>query len=299
MSTLTSRSAHSALRAARYAPIFAAFAIVAAAIALFRLRTSPFYTHFNGLNSDIYVYQVVGNSWVHGLLPYRDVFDVKGPSFYLLFHLFALIHPWSMAPPLLALTLLAFTSLWLAYAITRQHLHGRYFCALLAVVSCTTIYLAVARVASSFTIEELSVPGVLMLLWIVSRWLGGQDPVPARWWFLDGVVFSSLFWAKYQVIAPWAAMLTVLFVLVIGKQLRARSLGRVVLLNLCGAVLGTMVILSFYIPIIPQVFRAYFAAKHLQPDLSRELWQQLTYIFTTFRTTPQPPCCYWFWRHSR
>ena len=48
-------------------------------------------------------------------LPYRDVYDVKGPFLYLLFGLFAWIRPWSMGPPLVFLAILASCSMWLAY----------------------------------------------------------------------------------------------------------------------------------------------------------------------------------------
>ena len=103
----------------------ALFLAVGTAIALIRLRTSPLYPAFNDVNSDIYVFAMVGNSWTYGLLPYRDVYDVKGPFLYLLFGLFAKIQPWSMGPPLAFLALLASSSVWLAYAIARLHRLGR------------------------------------------------------------------------------------------------------------------------------------------------------------------------------
>ena len=45
------------------------FAVVATAIAMIRFRPSPLYPAFNDVNSDVYVYQLIGNSWVDGLLP--------------------------------------------------------------------------------------------------------------------------------------------------------------------------------------------------------------------------------------
>jgi len=60
-----------------YAVIGVAFAVVATTVAIVRFRTSPLYPKYNDINSDVYVYQIIGNSWTHGLLPYRDVFDIK------------------------------------------------------------------------------------------------------------------------------------------------------------------------------------------------------------------------------
>jgi len=255
------------------AAIGVVFVVVATGIALVRFRCSPLYPTLNDVNSDVYVYQVVGNSWAHGLLPYRDVYDVKGPFLYLLFKLFAWLRPWSMGPPLAALVLLTFGSLWLAYAVARHYLQGRALAAVAAAVSCLLIYLSAATVPTSFTCEELAVPGVLLLLWLVTRWLNepDRDGVANAWWVLDGIVFGALFWSKYQVIAPWVAMLVALAVIVVRGGLAARSLGRVVVLHLAGAVIATAAILIFYVPDLPDMLRAYFLAKRSNLDPAHEL----------------------------
>lgn len=247
------------------------FVVIATGIALIRLRCSPFYPTLNDINSDVYVYQMVGNSWAHGLLPYREVYDVKGPFLYLLFGLFARLRPWSMGPPLAVLAALAFISLWLAYALARLHLQRRPLAALAAVVSCVLIYLSVADVPTSFTCEELAVPGVLLLLWLAIRWLRGRDQVPDAWWVLDGIVLGALFWTKYQVIAPWAAMLVALTVIVLRGGLPARCLGRVIVLHLAGVAIATVLILPFYAGALPDMLQAYFLAKRGNLNLMGEL----------------------------
>jgi len=237
------------------------FAAVAVGIALVRFRVSPWYPPLNDVNSDVYVYLGVGHAWAEGLLPYRDVYDIKGPFLYLLFGLFATLGPWSMWPPLGFLAALAFASLWLAYSLARLHVLSRPLAALAAVLSCAVIYLSVSGVPTSFTCEELAVPGVLLLLWLVLRRLGGRDDIAAAWWVLDGVVLGALFWSKYQVIAPWAAMLVALAVVVVRGGLSARSLGRLVVLHLAGFVIATVAILPWYLTVLPDLLRAYFLAK--------------------------------------
>ncbi len=265
------------------AAIGVVFVVVATGIALVRFRCSPLYATLNDVNSDVYVYQVVGNSWVHGLLPYRDVYDVKGPFLYLLFKLFAWLRPWSMGPPLAALGLLAFGSLCLAYAVAREYLQRRALAAVAAVGSCLLIYLSVATVPTSFTCEELAVPGVLLLLWLVTRWLDEPERkgVASAWWILDGIVFAALFWSKYQVIAPWVAMLVALAVIVVRGELTPRSLGRVVVLHLAGAVLATAAILVFYVPDLPDMLKAYFLAKRGSLDPAHELLAEADFASRT------------------
>ena len=130
--------------------------VVGTVIAFARLRTSPWYPRFNDVNSDLYVFQMIGNSWLYGFLPYRDVYDVKGPFLHLLFGLFAWIRPWSMGPPLVFLAILASCSMWLAHRIGRLYRLSRGIAALCAAASCVVIYLGVADVKTSFTCEEIA-----------------------------------------------------------------------------------------------------------------------------------------------
>lgn len=258
------------------------FAVVAVVIALIRFRVSPLYPTNNDINSDIYVYQEFGNSWVHGYFPYRDNFDVKGPFLFLLFRLFAMIRPWSMALPGIALAALAFSSLWLSYLIARIHVRGRVIPAVAAVVSCTLIYLSVSNVRTSFTCAELAVPGVLFLLWLASRWLYEGDRVPDLLWALDGVVLGLLFWTKYPVIAPWGGMLIAFIVLLLRGSIDPRYLWRMVVVHALGFALATVVVLAFYMPVLSELFRAYFVAKPSGVNLAQELPAEARFVVTTF-----------------
>jgi dolichyl-phosphate-mannose-protein mannosyltransferase len=241
------------------AVIGVAFAVVATTVAIVRFRTSPLYPTYNDINSDVYVYQIIGNSWTHGLLPYRDVYDIKGPFLFLLFGLFARIRPWSMGPPLVVLTLLAFMSVWLAYAIARLYNLRRSIAAVSAVSSILLIYLSVMSVESSFTCAELAVPAILLMLWLTLCWLQ-KGTINAWWWMIDGVLLGALFWSKYLVIIPWVGILLASVVLVIRGQILARDLRRVIFLHLIGVAIASALILPFYAAILPDMLRGYFLA---------------------------------------
>lgn len=261
-------------------------ATAAVVIALYRLRMSPVYPRLNSINSDFYVYQVVGNSWVHGHWPYRDVFDVKGPTLYLLFAGFARIRPWSAAPPFVMLVLLATATLWLAFTIARRWLTVP--AAVASALACATlIYLTPVAAMSSFTCEELAVPGILLALWLVQRLLAGEE-VSTRWWLLDGVVFGLLFWAKYQVITPWAGLLLALLVLHRKLGISLQDLGRVVAVHLIGAMAATVVVLAWYLPVLGQMFHAYFAAKSNTQHLGSELSNEGQFLRLTWSLGPAP-----------
>lgn len=265
---------------ARSAGLGLLFALVGLVVALVRLRTSPWYPRFNDVNSDVYVFQMVGNSWRYGFLPYRDVYDVKGPFLYLLFGGFAQIRPWSMGLPLAFLVVLATCSVWLGYVIARLYV-ARGWAAMSAVCSCLAIYLGVADVNTSFTCEELAVPGVLLMLWLVLRWLRSGVEIRAGWWVVDGLVFGALFWTKYQVIAPWAGVFIALIVLTILRRLPLPAFLRMAGWNLLGLVAATAAILPFYTAVLPEMGQAYFLGKRGSIDLAGELPAQRAWVVRT------------------
>lgn len=278
------QQAHGGRRVLRNVLVGALFTVLAAAVALVRLRTSPLYPPANDVNSDVFVYQVVGNAWVEGRAPYRDVFDVKGPFLFLLFGLFALVRPWSMAAPLVALVLLALASLSLSLAIARMYVRG-WAAVACAAAACLVLYLGVSGVPTSFSCEELAVPGVLLMLWLAVRSLRGER-VATAWWLLDGAVMGVLFWSKYQVVAPWFGMVGGMLLLVARRQVGGRRLGRVVLLHVGGFLLATVAVLAWYAGDLTGALSAYFVAKTQRLDLASELPAQAEYLRSLVVTNP-------------
>ena len=108
------------------------------------------------------------------------------------------------------------------------------------------------------------------MLWLVLRLLRSEktretgetrEEVSAAWWVIDGMVFGALFWTKYQVIAPWAAVFVGLIVLTIGGRLPVRSLGRVAGWNTVGLIATTIIVLSCYWAVLSDMAEAYFPGK--------------------------------------
>ena len=282
--------------AAGHVMLAMSFVLVGTVIAFVRFRVSPWYPPMNDVNSDVYVFQMVGNSWNAGYLPYRDVYDVKGPFLYLLFGLFAWLAPWSMTPPLVLLAVLATAAVGLSYVIAQRFGLSRGTAAAAAVASTVVAYLGVSGVSTSFTCEEVAVPGVLLMLGLVLRLLGSEraepaktahpaaaleDRVPAGWWVVNGAAFGALFWAKYQVISPWALMFLGLVVLTVRGRISLRSLGRVAAWNALGLVIATAAILPWYRSVLPEMVEAYFAGKRGSIDLSGELPAQAAWFMKT------------------
>lgn len=260
------------------------FAVVSCIVGLVRLRVSPVYPADNDVNSDFYVYQVIGNSWAHGQWPYEDVFDVKGPSLLLLFRVFATVKAWSVWPPLLMLVALAHASLWIAYTTARRWV-GPVAAAGCAVATVLMIYLSPRGIPTSFSCEELAVPGVLLLLWLTSRWVS-DERVSGWWWITDGAVFGFLFWAKYQVVAPWAAVLVAVALFGTRGGVSRAELRRVVVTHLVGFAAVTVLVLAWYVPVLPRLGFAYFHASSPEQPLSQEPWNQAEFMRELISLSP-------------
>lgn len=67
------------------------FALSSLMILMFNSRSSFLYPD-NGW-VDAQAFYTVGRGWMHGLIPYRDLFEQKGPLLYLLYGLGWLIDP--------------------------------------------------------------------------------------------------------------------------------------------------------------------------------------------------------------
>ncbi|YAL84214.1 glycosyltransferase family 39 protein [Dermacoccaceae bacterium W4C1] len=281
---VTEQAAAHRSRLRRTAVLSVTFGLVATVIALFRFRLSPLYPKLNDLNSDFFVYTLVGNSWAHGEMPYRDIYDVKGPSLFLLTRAFAELSPWSTWPALVFLALLAGASLALAYAIARRYLSIAGSVAS-AIASALLIYLSLEHVNSSFTGEELAVPGVLLVIWLTLRTIEGEHFV-ARWWILNGAAFAALFWCKYQVVAPWGGLLIALMVLAWRGMIDREHLKRVIRWNTVGFAVVTAAVLVWYLPVLSQVFHAYFISKDVGAGWLHEPIEQARFVGELWSTEP-------------
>ncbi|MDR2748617.1 MAG: hypothetical protein LBB10_01805, partial [Bifidobacteriaceae bacterium] len=187
-------------------------------IALFRYQTSPLWSAGN--NSDIWVYQIMGNAWNHGVVPYKDLFDVKGPAWYMLFSLLAYITPWSNAAPFIFLILIYTISFVITYKISKLFL-SPFISYCISSLFCFLTFLADAYsigFTTSFTVEEVSVPFILFSIYITLEYFYFEKGISKICFLLFGVCFAFTLWSKYQLIAPTLGIYFGLFILCICKK---------------------------------------------------------------------------------
>ena len=164
----------------------AACAAVSAALVFLCSSTSPL---FSIMSDDSSIFLVVGKYWREGWLPYRDLWDSKGPF---LFLVNAIGYSITSSPLGVALLQVAFMSatLFFTYKLLRCEFGaGRSALAAFGVF-CTLAYVY----GSGDTAEEFVMPLIAWLFYRLHRWLdGSRQDFPLGDALLCGVAFGLCF----------------------------------------------------------------------------------------------------------
>ncbi|MDR2799265.1 MAG: hypothetical protein LBB07_01405, partial [Bifidobacteriaceae bacterium] len=230
-------------------------------IALFRYQTSALWSAGN--NSDLWVYQIMGNAWNHGVMPYKDLFDVKGPAWYFLWAVLEFITPWSNIAPFCFLIFIYTISFLITYKISKLFLSS-FISYCISSIFCFLAFLTDAYnfgFTSTFSVEEVCVPLILFSIYIILKYFYFKKDISKISLIIVGVCYAFAFWSKYQIIAPWIGLYFGLFILCIIKKIKWKRFWKSIFYFLIGFAIFTVFI--FLILIISgnfiQMFQCYFS----------------------------------------
>jgi hypothetical protein len=145
--------------------VFVLFACLSLLILFFSSIQSPFFRY--SFFQDANVYLGIGRAMQHGLMPYRDIFDHKGPLLYLLQYLAAWAFPHSTYGVYILLSLCLTTFLFFGYRIARVFLSVK-----ASFVSVLILQLMVMNNSWWFGLgaaEEYLLPGLMACLYYLVR----------------------------------------------------------------------------------------------------------------------------------
>ncbi len=211
---------------------------------------SPLY-RFNGW-VDPNVFLTIGRSMLHGVMPYRDLYDQKGPLLFLMHALAALVSERSF----LGVYLLELPAAWafLHYSFkTIRLLAPRATVALVPLLAAVT-YSSVSFVKGD-SVEEFALPIYAYTLYVGLRAWKGKRP-SRRQLTVIGALGACLFWTKFTLIgfhAAWFACMCL-------DQRRWKDIGAMTLALLCGALIVSVPLLAFLViaGIFPDFLQVYF-----------------------------------------
>lgn len=188
-------------------------AAAAVLVALFS-ACSPLYP----LNpwDDANCFFLLGKSLYHGMAPYREVFDQKGPLVYMSHALAAAIDDRSM----IGVWLMEYgaMALYMVYAYRTMRLFTDNPIAL-----PLTLVIATAYVTSDFfyygdTVEELGLGWIMLTLYYLLRYVkrGEVPSTAAALWMGLGV--AQIFWMKFTVLSPYVGAFLAMLIICIRQK---------------------------------------------------------------------------------
>ena len=203
--------------------------------------------------TDANCFMTVGKSMMHGIVPYRDLFEQKGPYFYLLYGFASLISSDSFLGVYILEILSGTVFLYYASRIislySKDHVTDWAVLALFA----TIVFSSSAFYCGGST-EEFSLPLLTYALYIGLRSIKTGEQIRSGQWIVIGISVGLILWSKYTLLGFYAGWM-LYFMIDYLKDRRFGDLGRMILWFAAGIVLTT-------IPVI-----LYFSANHALKDL--------------------------------
>lgn len=198
-------------------------------------------------------FMTVGHAWTKGIIPYRDIFEQKGPVLFMVYALAAKAGLWFRGVFLLELVFMGISLALLQktfYLLTDQRWR---------VNTGLALYFAILLAPTYFqqggSVEELVLPAIIYLLYLFTKVMQGV-PLKNSELISAAALMSIAFWMKFTLIATYLVFL-IAYTLYLSYRKRFKDLTMLILINI-----GTLVLISG--PIL-----LYFTLNHGLTDLIR------------------------------
>lgn len=175
-------------------------------ILLFTSKCSFLYPFNDWVDANAFF--TMGKGMIHGLVPYRDLFEQKGPLLFLIYGLGSLISNTSFLGIFLLEVLFWTISLYYSYKIITLFLSKKYALALLP------IYMTLLCTSRSFVhgggAEEFCFPFLSITLYYFLSHFKEQDITPKRL-VIAGICAGSVLLIKYTLLGFWFGFMACIF----------------------------------------------------------------------------------------
>ncbi len=166
--------------------IFGMYLCIAFFISFFTIHEISISNSFHYC-ADQSVYYKVAESWAAGILPYRDLFDHKGPLLYGIYLLGIILAPGKIGIFILTSITIG-VSFFFAYKITKLFIKHR-----IGAVLITIFYICICSGLCSGSTEDFSLPFILIpLYYFIKHLTNDNNPASISWklWALSGFSFG-------------------------------------------------------------------------------------------------------------
>ncbi len=237
---------------AKFIVIFIAFTTIL--VLFLNSRNSPFYPFNTWVDPNTMF--TVGKGVLKGYVPYRDLYEQKGPLL-IFIHTFGAVVSYDTFIGIWFLELIAcFAFLILIYKITSIYFSRNSI--IIVPLTAVIIYSCKAFKAGDLA-EEYSLPFLAYTLYLGIKALETNDLPSKQEFFLIGVTSGCVFWMKYSLVGLYIGwFISLLFYAILKQKLKIYIRG--ILLLITGVSTITMPIILYFIlnSAEKDLFRAYF-----------------------------------------
>ncbi|KRN93711.1 glycosyltransferase family 39 protein [Pediococcus stilesii] len=203
----------------------------------------------------------IGQLWSQGYIPFKDVFEQRGPSMYILYLIANMISKGGY----IGLFIVEIVNL-----LVIQFLLKKIFDIQLVNKKTSLSILGALLVpmwmVSNFTFknggspEEFSIPWILISIYMIQSFFKNQK---YSHFFLVGVSFAWVFNMKYSLIGPWIALaIIILFKIFVSQDLKraCKTIGKILIWSVLGTLTVFLPMLGYfaYVGGIKKYFEVYF-----------------------------------------
>ena len=190
--------------------------LISLVVLLFTTNNSPLYPY--NIAPDMNTYFTIGRSWLEGLIPYKDLFDQKGPFVYIIYMIAALINNKTLIGVFILEIISMTTFLFYTHkiiSILSNKKYSLFILPTLAVLICTSF-----AFTSGGTAEEFTLPFFMISIYYLIRYFKKED-LSYKHFFLNGLIAGLIFMTKYNLIFLWFGFMACIFIdLLIKKEIK-------------------------------------------------------------------------------
>lgn len=151
---------------------------------------------------DANIYLTMGKAWLDGLIPYRDLYDQKGPILYMLHALSAMLSRTNFIGIYLLELVCCFFNL--VYILKTLRLWMEERAALPVAVAIGALTYCSLFMCFGDTVEEFSLPILTASMYLFFRYAKLDEIPTTRQSLLLGLGIGLIFWTKFTIVATYA-----------------------------------------------------------------------------------------------
>lgn len=178
-------------------------------------KNSPLYC-FNDW-WDANAFMSVGKSWLEGIIPYRDLFEQKGPILYLIYLLASLVSKTSfIGVYILEIISLIITLIFVSKIINLFVKNINYNYLGIIIFAFSSVLLKTFGHGGSA--EEFTIPLFMISLYYFIRYMKFNYEINNKTILLNGIIAGIVLWIKYSLLGFWFFFAASIFIIYVLKK---------------------------------------------------------------------------------